>query len=284
MDFYKPALQLAGLSPATLDYVTGTGDAGPLSDLCGVGVCWVFYTVGIHFLYYAGSAAWCAYMRKYHKLHPVNTVSDKLKREQMLTSEIAFPLYSMVGTLGDLLRKKGLAQVSYTVAGCGGWLPMIISSLLYFFAVETLVFWDHYYLLHVTKWGKKHMKHNVHHAFKHEDQLSAWSAFAFEAVDGASQGLPMVLCICLFPIHVYFYYFFLFFTAFWTLYIHACTVPLPWPFMGADYHFLHHKFNWYNFGFYTLFWDSICKTVKHPHEFHSRWKAGTSSSKTARLD
>jgi len=42
------------------------------------------------------------------------------------------------------------------------------------------------------------------------------------------------------------------------------VAPLPWPFMGCDYHYIHHKYNWYNFGFMTLGFDTLFGTVKHP--------------------
>lgn len=34
--------------------------------------------------------------------------------------------------------------------------------------------------------------------------------------------------------------------------------------MGCDYHYIHHRYNWYNFGFMTLLFDESFQTVKHP--------------------
>jgi len=53
-------------------------------------------------------------------------------------------------------------------------------------------------------------------------------------------------------------------TGLWTLYIHTDVAPLPWPFMGCDYHYIHHKYNWYNFGFMTQLFDTLFGTIKHP--------------------
>ena len=55
-------------------------------------------------------------------------------------------------------------------------------------------------------------------------------------------------------------------TGLWTLYIHTDVCPLPWPLMGCDYHFIHHRYNWYNFGFMTLLFDTLFKTAKHPRD------------------
>ena len=55
-------------------------------------------------------------------------------------------------------------------------------------------------------------------------------------------------------------------TGFWTLYIHSDISPLPWPLMGCDYHYIHHRYNWYNFGFMTLLFDELFRTVKHPRQ------------------
>ena len=66
-------------------------------------------------------------------------------------------------------------------------------------------------------------------------------------------------------------------TAFWTLYIHTDVggdgLTLPWPLMGCDYHYYHHKYNWYNFGFMTVLFDTMFGTVKHPGPDRARWKA-----------
>ena len=53
-------------------------------------------------------------------------------------------------------------------------------------------------------------------------------------------------------------------TGLWTLYIHTDVAPLPWPLMGCDYHYIHHKHNWYNFGFMTVAMDTLFGTIKHP--------------------
>jgi sterol desaturase/sphingolipid hydroxylase (fatty acid hydroxylase superfamily) len=58
------------------------------------------------------------------------------------------------------------------------------------------------------------------------------------------------------PVHIGFVLSLEIFVAFWTIYIHTDVMPLPWPMMGCDYHYLHHKYNWYNFGFMTVFWDT----------------------------
>jgi sterol desaturase/sphingolipid hydroxylase (fatty acid hydroxylase superfamily) len=50
----------------------------------------------------------------------------------------------------------------------------------------------------------------------------------------------------------------------WTMYIHCGVPTLCWPFMGPDYHYVHHKYDWYNFGFFTMFWDWVFSTLKHP--------------------
>jgi len=33
-------------------------------------------------------------------------------------------------------------------------------------------------------------------------------------------------------------------TGLWTMYIHTDLFPLPWPLMGCDYHYIHHRYNW----------------------------------------
>mmetsp|Transcript_9560 Transcript_9560/g.17439 ORF Transcript_9560/g.17439 Transcript_9560/m.17439 type:complete len:108 (+) Transcript_9560:120-443(+) len=52
----------------------------------------------------------------------------------------------------------------------------------------------------------------------------------------------------------------------WTMYIHVAEPAMPWPLMGADYHSVHHIYNWYNFGLFTQLWDYLFNTLRHPDE------------------
>ena len=105
--------------------------------------------------------------------------------------------------------------------------------------------------------------------------------------------MALPLATLLVPVPIGFVYLMEVLTGLWTLYIHTDLFPLPWPFMGCDYHYIHHRYNWrahharpssppppaahaprplplrpspprYNFGFMTLLFDSLFRTVKHP--------------------
>merc|ERR1719443_2397812 len=78
--------------------------------------------------------------------------------------------------------------------------------------------------------------------------------------------MALPLCTLFVPVPIAFVYFMEAFTGMWTFYIHTDVAPLPWPFMGCDYHYIHHRYNWYNFGFMTVTMDTLFKTVKHPKE------------------
>ena len=70
----------------------------------------------------------------------------------------------------------------------------------YFVTLEFLVFADHYWLLHVWLWGKKNLKHDEHHIYEKSDEMNPWTGYAFSAIDGFSQGLPIFLCTLLYPV------------------------------------------------------------------------------------
>ena len=78
--------------------------------------------------------------------------------------------------------------------------------------------------------------------------------------------MPLALCTLFVPVPLAFVLALEVLTGLWTLYIHTDLRPLPWPLMGCDYHYIHHRYNWYNFGFMTLLFDSLFKTVKHPRK------------------
>jgi len=148
--------------------------------------------------------------------------------------------------------------------------------------MEFLVFFDHYYILHVWKWGKKNLKHDVHHAYEKSSEMTVWTGYAFEALDGFSQGLPIFICQLIFPVPALWISILSFIVGLWTMYIHCGVPTLCFPFMGADYHFIHHKYNWYNFGFFTVFWDYMFGTLKHPD--HSTYETETNYSEVKKCD
>jgi len=116
---------------------------------------WIFYYVMIHGLYYGlgGPIKW-ALKTTWPNL-PTNKISDANIREQIKISEIAFPLYCLVPTIGDLARRYGLTRVCDDFASCGGVVMSTFNFVVYMFLVEGGVFFVHYWMLHKWVWGKK---------------------------------------------------------------------------------------------------------------------------------
>ena len=56
--------------------------------------------------------------------------------------------------------------------------------------------------------------------------------------------MALPLATLLVPVPIGFVYLMEVLTGLWTLYIHTDLFPLPWPFMGCDYHYIHHRYNW----------------------------------------
>jgi lathosterol oxidase len=93
--------------------------------------------------------------------------------------------FTQVPMLGDFFRVKGWSRECDTVDECGGWVPALVGCVVYFLAVEMLIFIDHYYFLHKLDIGKRLMKHAYHHVYKCVDSL---------AVTLARVHAPVVLC------------------------------------------------------------------------------------------
>ena len=253
-------LALGGLLPAEYSDGGAREAARPV-------LLWAYYYVFIHLLYYGVGGGARALIGAVRPEAETLKVQGAEARAQMDVSEMAFPLYCCVPVLGDVLRRHGLSRTFATVAECGGPLRSLANFVVYMFLVEAWVYWVHYYLLHRWPWGKKNLKHDLHHAYKHDFEMTTWSGYAFEAVDGASQGLPFILMQMLIPIPHAFAVGIGAFTGTWTMYIHTGRdFPMPWPLMGCDYHHIHHVYNWYNFGLFTMFWDWAYGTLKHPDE------------------
>ena len=226
---------------------------------------WCYYYAFIHLLYYGVGGGGRVLIGAVKPDALTLRVRGDEARGQMQVSEMAFPLYCCVPVLGDVLRRHGVSRTCDTVEACGGPLRSAANFLVYMLVVEAWVYWVHMFLLHKWSWGKRNLKHDLHHAYKHDYEMTTWSGYAFEAVDGASQGLPFILTQCIVPIPHAFAVAIGAFTGMWTMYIHTGRdFPMPWPLMGCDYHHIHHVYNWYNFGLFTMFWDWAFGTLKHP--------------------
>jgi len=265
MYLYEPLSLKLGLTQEKTEYLFGINSNSIDSDLIGFISTWIFYWIMIHALFYILGNIMQIICKLFYPKYGTNYVPITLQRYHMYLSEMAFPLYSTVPAFGDFLKKKGLSQTCDTIDECGGILKSILSYIIFFIILEFIVFFDHYYLLHVNKWGKKNLKHDLHHKFEKANEMTTFTGFAFDPIDGWSQGLGLVLAQLVVPVPSIFIIITSIITGIWTMYIHQSGVlPLPWPFMGSAYHFIHHKYNWYNFGFYTVFWDYIFGTLKHP--------------------
>jgi len=251
------------LAPETVSFIFGS-EGSILSDACGRLVCWsIFYAAVLMFYHTFAPAIRAFHERKYPKA-PCSAVSQKLVQNMIEVSRKAFPLYVTVPMLTDFFQVKGWSRACNGIEDCGGPTRAVLGCVAYFLALEAIIFFDHYYLLHKWNIGKRLGQHAYHHVYKYADQLNAFSGYSFAPQDGWSQGMALPLATLLVPVPIPFVYTMEILTGLWTMYIHTDLFPLPWPLMGCDYHYIHHRYNWYNFGFMTVFFDTLFKTVKHP--------------------
>lgn len=251
------------LGAEATDYLLGSGGTF-VSDLLGRVVAWSFFMAAIAAFYRLGASFAQAYCKYRYPRAPTNNVPLKLVGDTIKKSYRAFPLYVCVPLCTDLFAVKGWSVSCASVDECGGIQHALIGCVAYFFALELAVYAIHYGLLHKSVVGKQLLQHTKHHLYKYPDQLNAFSGYAFAPQDGFSQGIALALCTLVIRVPIGFVHAMEVLTGVWTLYIHSDITPMPWPFMGSDYHLIHHRYNWYNFGFMTLLCDEIFRTVKHP--------------------
>ena len=176
MYLYQPVVQsLLTIKDDDFNYIFGIGNQGVQSDLIGLLSTWVFYYSMIHVMYYVMGGFMKWYATIVWPEAGTNQISDDLSSEHIKSSEAAFPLYSMVPVIGDFLRKKGYAATCSSMEECGGALPSIGKFVIFVFLLEFIVFFDHWYVLHVWKWGKKHLKHDAHHKYEANDEMTTWT-------------------------------------------------------------------------------------------------------------
>eukprot|EP01083_Nonionella_stella_P098572 277226_1 len=272
MYLYEPVVtSLWSINHEDFEYVFGIGNKGIQSDVIGVLSTWFFYYALIHVLYYVLGGLMKWYVAFIWPEAGTNKVPSELSWEHIKRSEIAFPLYVLVPVIGDSLKKKGLSSTCDSIEECGGVIQSFVCFAIFVLLLEFIVFFDHYYVLHIWKWGKKNLKHDDHHKYEANDEMTTWTGYAFDPWDGFSQGIGIALCQVIVPVPAYFIWVLSLLIGTWTMYIHQGVPTLPLPLMGADYHFVHHKYNWYNFGFFTIFWDWVFGTLKHPTK-EDTWK------------
>ena len=238
-------------APESVRFYLGSGGT-LLSDLSGRIVTWLFFYCLIHIFYRTVPPAMRMYYARRYPDAPTSAVPQKLVDNMIEVAHHAFPLYIMVPILTDFFMVKGWSMACEDVQDCGGPVRSVLGCLAYFGALELVIFIDHYYLLHKWDVGKRLGQHAYHHVYKYADQLNAFSGYSFAPQDGFSQGLALAVCTLFVPVPIAFVYTMEVLTGLWTLYIHSDISPLPWPMMGCDYHYIHHRYNWYNFGFMTV--------------------------------
>lgn len=147
-------------------------DAGLLYEACRAGLLWMYYYVFIHLLYYGVGSAGRMYIHlRCGATTPTLKVRGEEAQRQMLVSEMAFPLYCCVPVLSDVLRRHNFSKVCPTIEECGGPMRSLLNFSIYLFLVEAMVFWVHYWLLHKWPLGKRLLKHDIHHAYKHDHDM-----------------------------------------------------------------------------------------------------------------
>ena len=160
----------------------------------------------------------------------------------------ALPTYTLLPLGAATMNRLGLfhERCSFVAVAC------------YVLLVELFVYCDHYMLLH----RGKHLSHHVHHEFRERHDVTVWTAFAFYPWDGLSQGMPILYAALIVPVTCNVVFGMILAVGLWTVYLHTDSFVLPWPLMGCDYHCVHHRYNWYNFGLFTVLWDSAFGTLR----------------------
>ncbi len=187
------------------------------------------------------------------------SLDSKRYQEHVDLSFHAFHMYSLIPTFAHWLYYKGAIAVCSGFQDCGGTLTYASKSLGFFMLLEFLVYLVHLGLHTIVPCG-----HNVHHEAKTPAHMSAATGFAFEPFDGTLQGVPFIMAALIVTPPLEIAVAIAACTCVWTMGIHVYGWNLPYPFMGANFHAIHHKYNRFNYGLFTIFWDSTFQTLKTP--------------------
>lgn len=156
-------LEKAGVAPDTISFALGGAEGSLLSDLSGRAIAWLVFYVAILGFYHVVAPFVVKMVARRYPDAPASKVSPELMANMIEVSQHAFPLYVTVPMLTDWFQVKGWAVTCDSVEDCGGWARTVAACAAYFFALEVIIFLDHYYLLHKWDIGKRLGQHAYHH-------------------------------------------------------------------------------------------------------------------------
>lgn len=206
----------------------------------------------------SGSAYLAFFVIGRDRFHPDFEPDPEENRRAMGLAAWACVGNSLLMTPFHWATANGYSAVTTDLAAHPWWYAPI-SVLIVLALTETGVYWAHRALHSRALFRWIHVQH---HRFV---RPTPWASFAMHPLDAFAQALPLLACSLFVPMQLWVHLAMLAFVSCWSVAIHdrVTFVRHPWLNTTAN-HTLHHRYNRYNYGQYTTFWDRLMGTWRDP--------------------
>ena len=199
-----------------------------------------------------------------YKQKPTSPPPEPISRAEVLLAASCVILNALVMVAGIILWRAGIIQVRRGV----DWL-VLLDVVVLFFAMDFAM-----YVLHRmahTRWLFP-LIHATHHRYENPRPLTLFVLNPFEVL---SFGLLWILLITIYPASAWGIFVYLTINLAFGLMGHLGVEPMPGAWLTiplarqvstSTFHAEHHRDKAHNFGFYTLIWDRLFRTLSPTYE------------------
>ena len=169
---------------------------------------------------------------------------------------------AIVFILGVYMWKFGIIQLSVSTV----WFEVVLEVVLLTVLMDILMYAFHRLVHELRMLNKLHARHHTHVS------TNLLSLFVLHPVESIGFGLMMLVVISIIPFSAPGISFYLLINSVWGTIGHLNVTVLPDSWLKllkktqictSEFHYLHHKEQEYNFGFYFSVWDRLLGTL-HP--------------------
>ena len=215
----------------------------------------------INLVIYAGSLVLYGLLSRFSANRSLGEQQPILRRDIFL-SWITVVCNTIVFVFGVYLWKYGVIKLQNDRSGFA-----IVAEVFFLTIVMDFLMYVFHRLVHLVSYFRQ--VHNRHHDHRSTNMLSL---FVLHPVESIGFGVMMLGVICLFPFSAIGISVYLLINSLWGTIGHLNHSVLPDSWLKtakkaylctSEFHYLHHQYPGYNFGFYSAVWDAMFKTL-HP--------------------
>lgn len=187
---------------------------------------------------------------------------QNITKEDVLLSLLTVLSNIFVFVLGVYLWKFGIIKIDFSKTN----FELLVEVIILIFSMDILMYFFHRFVHIIPFLNQIHARHHIH------ESTNALSLFVLSPVESIGFGLMILAVLIVFPFSALSISIYLVINSIWGTIGHLNHSILPNKVLvilqkscvcTTEFHYNHHQFPGYNFGFYTSIWDKLFKTEKN---------------------